>query len=130
MPYTADASLKAFVRQLPKTETHLHMEGACPYELLKAMDPVKYANPPAFWDDDFRYESFDQFMELYVDYCSTFFTSAKRYHDAAKIVLKNCVDQGWSEGLLLIALKPLSEYFNYEDQVYMEEEEGFKVLIR
>jgi adenosine deaminase len=94
MPYTADSSLEAFVRQLPKTETHLHMEGACPYELLKAMDPVKYANPPAFWDDDFRYESFDQFMDWYVDYCSTFFTSAKRYHDAAKIVLKNCVDQG------------------------------------
>ena len=38
----------------------------------------------------------------------------------------NCVDQGWSEGLLLIALKPLSDYFYYEDQVYMEEEEGFK----
>ena len=86
--------MEAFVRELPKTETHLHMEGACPYELLKRLDPVKYANPPAFWSDDFRYESFDQFMEWYVEYCSTFFTSAKRYHDAAKIVLKNCVDQG------------------------------------
>ena len=38
----------------------------------------------------------------------------------------NTVDQGWSEGLLLIALQPLSDYFYYEDQVYMEEEEGFK----
>ena len=38
----------------------------------------------------------------------------------------NTVDQGWSEGLLLIALKPLTDYFYYEDQVYMEEEEGFK----
>ena len=38
----------------------------------------------------------------------------------------NTVDQGWSEGLLLIALKPLSDYFYYEDQVSMEEEEGFK----
>jgi adenine deaminase len=94
MPYTADPALEAFVRHLPKTETHLHLEGACPYELLKAMDPVKYAKPPAFWDDDFRYESFDQFMEWYVEYCSTFFTSAQRYHDAAKIILKNCVDQG------------------------------------
>lgn len=70
------------------------MEGACPYELLKQMDPVKHANPPAFWDDDFRYESFDQFMEWYVDYCLEFFNSAKRYHDAMKIVLGNCVAQG------------------------------------
>ena len=94
MPYTADTSLETFVRELPKTETHLHMEGACPYELLKAMDPAKFAEPPAFWDDDFRYESFDQFMEWYVEYCSTFFTSAQRYHDAMKIVLGNCVSQG------------------------------------
>ena len=94
MPYTADPEFESFIRDLPKTETHLHMEGACPYELLKAMDPVKYANPPAFWDDDFRYESFDQFMEWYVDYCAAFFTSAQRYHEAMKIVLGNCVAQG------------------------------------
>ena len=94
MPYTADPEFESFIRDLPKTETHLHMEGACPYELLKQMDPVKYAQPPAFWHDDFRYESFDQFMEWYVDYCSAFFTSAQRYHEAMKIVLGNCVAQG------------------------------------
>ena len=51
MPYTDDLEFEAFIHQLPKTETHLHMEGACPFELLQAMDPKKYANPPAFWDD-------------------------------------------------------------------------------
>jgi len=94
MPFSADASLETFVRELPKTETHLHMEGACPYELLQAKDPVKYVDSPVFWDDDFRYESFDQFMEWYAEYCMTFFISAQRYHDAAKIVLENCVAQG------------------------------------
>ena len=94
MPYTADPALERFVRHLPKTETHLHMEGACPFELLQKLDPVKYVNPPAFWDDDFRYDSFDQFMHLYEDYCSTFFTSAQRYGEAAKIVLGNCAAQG------------------------------------
>jgi adenosine deaminase len=94
MPYTADPDFESFVRDLPKTETHLHMEGACPYELLKQMDPVKYANPPAFWADDFRYESFDQFMVWYGEYCAAFFNSAQRYHEAMKIVLGNCVDQG------------------------------------
>ncbi|MBH52969.1 MAG: adenosine deaminase [Opitutaceae bacterium] len=94
MPYTDDLEFEAFIHQLPKTETHLHMEGACPFELLQAMDPKKYANPPAFWGDDFRYESFDQFMEWYAEYCSTFFTSAQRYHDGMKIVLGNCAAQG------------------------------------
>lgn len=94
MPYSADSDFETFVRELPKTETHLHMEGACPFELLQKMDPIKYAEPPAFWDDDFRYESFDQFMQWYGEYCSAFFTSAKRYGEAAEIILANCYAQG------------------------------------
>ena len=35
----------------------------------------------------------------------------------------NCVDRGWSEGFLLIALKPLSEEFEY-DRFYQDS--GFK----
>ncbi|GAB5560184.1 MAG: adenosine deaminase [Synoicihabitans sp.] len=94
MPYEAPPDLAEFVRQMPKTETHLHMEGACPWSLLQATNAAKYTSPPAFWADDFRYESFYQFMDLYVEYCAEFFSSAKRYHDAAKIVLQNCLDQG------------------------------------
>lgn len=94
MPYTADPKLAAFVKGLPKTETHLHIEGACPFQLLQQLDPVRHACPPPFWDDHFRYHSFGQFMDLYVQYCAEFFSSAQRYHDAAKIMLENCVDQG------------------------------------
>lgn len=94
MPYTADPSLKDFVLNLPKTETHLHIEGACPISLLQKIDPVKYAKPPPFWADDFRYESFYQFMDLYAEYCAVVFQNAGRFHEAARIVLKNCQDQG------------------------------------
>lgn len=94
MPYLPTPALRDFVLALPKTETHLHLEGACPFELLQKLDPAKYATPPPFWADDFRYESFDQFMRLYLEYCAAFFTSAERYHEAAKIVLTRCADQG------------------------------------
>lgn len=94
MPYQADPPLADFVRRLPKTETHLHLEGACPFELLQRMDPVRYAAPPPFWDDAYRYASFNQFMNLYVEYCAAFFTSAARYHEAARIVLARCAEQG------------------------------------
>lgn len=93
MPYRAPPDLAEFVRLLPKTETHLHLEGACPFELLQKADPVKFAQPPPFWDDGYRFKSFNQFMDLYVEYCAAFFTSADRYYDAAKIVLGNCVAQ-------------------------------------
>ncbi len=94
MPYTADPKFADFIQRLPKTETHLHIEGACPFSLLQKLDPVKYASPPPFWADDFRYESFNQFMDMYVEYCAEFYNSAKRYQEAAEIVLKKCVDQG------------------------------------
>ena len=95
MPYTADPELAEFVRHLPKTETHLHIEGACPYEILKQIDPVKYADPPPFWDDSYRYvDGLRSFMPLYIEYCESFFTSASRYHQAAEIMLSNCALQG------------------------------------
>ncbi|HEY9248441.1 MAG TPA: adenosine deaminase, partial [Rariglobus sp.] len=94
MPYRADTGFRDFVRALPKTETHLHLEGACPFALLRGLDPVKYAAPPPFWEDAYRYGSFGDFMALYVEYCAAFFTSAGRYHDAAKIVLADCAAQG------------------------------------
>jgi adenosine deaminase len=94
MPYRADPAFAEFVTALPKTETHLHLEGACPWELLQRMDPAKYAAPPPFWDDAYRYGSFNQFMALYVEYCAAFFTSAERYHEAAAIVLARCAAQG------------------------------------
>lgn len=94
MAYRVDPKLAEFVQHLPKTETHLHIEGACPFELLQKLDPVKYAAPPPFWADDYRFSSFNQFMELYVEYCAAFFSSADRYHEAAKIVLGRCAAQG------------------------------------
>jgi len=93
MLYQANQDLADFVQSLPKTEMHLHIEGACPFELLQKMDPEKYAEPPIFWDNNYRYESFDHFMDLYIQYCGEFFVSAQRYHDAAKIVLGRCYDQ-------------------------------------
>ena len=93
MPYRADPELEAFVRSLPKTETHLHMEGACPLEMLQEADPVRYREPPKMWADDFRYESFEEFMELYQEFCGAVFHSAEQYHRAARTVLGNCFEQ-------------------------------------
>lgn len=93
MPYTADPDLAAFVKSLPKTETHLHLEGALPFELLQQAFPGEYPEPPPMWADDFRYRDFDEFMELFERYLRKYFSSAQRFHDAAKVVLGNCLAQ-------------------------------------
>ena len=93
MPYQADSELRDFVQSLPKTETHLHMEGACPVEMLRQVDPSKVSPPPPFWDDDFRYDSFYSFMNIYREYATKVFTSAEKYYEAARIILGKCREQ-------------------------------------
>jgi adenosine deaminase len=40
--------MRDFIQTLPKTETHLHLEGALPYELLTAWDPEQWPPDPQF----------------------------------------------------------------------------------
>lgn len=91
--YTPDSELRDFVQSLPKTETHLHLEGACPLELIERALPGKYQGSPPMWDDAFRYRDFEHFMEIYAEVATTVFNSAEAYHQAAKIILGNCAAQ-------------------------------------
>src|SRR5574344_940659 len=76
-------ALDEFVRRLPKTETHLHREGALPYRLLQQLDPVRFAQPPPSWAPEYCFGSFTEFDNLIIGLLSPWFTSAGRYHAAA-----------------------------------------------
>lgn len=83
---TLSTETEAFIRRLPKTETHLHIEGAVPYELLQKMDPEKFHQPQACWAPDFRWESFAAFEHHLIEHAMQWYTSAERYHEAAKVI--------------------------------------------
>jgi adenosine deaminase len=78
-----------FIRSLPKTETHLHIEGALPWELLREANPVKYNTPPASWAPEFRFDSFAHFEGELLGYAGDFFKTAQRYHDCARAVFED-----------------------------------------
>ena len=86
MSATVSVSLDAFIQALPKTETHLHIEGALPYELLHAWKPETY--PPTLFShaSDYRFPSFPKFDEVLLGHALPWFVSAERYHEAAKAV--------------------------------------------
>ena len=86
-------SLHAFIQALPKTETHLHLEGALPYELLNAWQPDRFPAAPAFRARDFRYANFPAFDAILLGHALPWFTSAERYHEAAKAVFARHVAQ-------------------------------------
>lgn len=75
-----------FIQALPKTETHLHLEGALPYELLCAWKPAEYPANPAFRRSDYRYATFPDFEGILLAHALPWFTSAERYHEAAKAI--------------------------------------------
>ena len=85
--------MRDFIQALPKTETHLHLEGALPYELLTAMDPEQWPPDPKFRARGYRYASFPEFERLLLDHALPWFTSAERYHEAAKMIFAKHVAQ-------------------------------------
>jgi adenosine deaminase len=87
-----DLALADFVRALPKTETHLHLEGALPFELLRRVRP-DFRNPPASWERDFKFRDFAHFEAELLDMAFAWFTSPEHYHEAAKLIFARHVAQ-------------------------------------
>lgn len=82
----ADIALRAFVQSLPKTETHLHVEGALPYELLYAWRPELYPATPPFHARSHRFNSFPEFEETLLQHALPWFTTPDRYYEATRVM--------------------------------------------
>ena len=85
--------MRDFIQALPKTEIHLHLEGALPYELLMAWDPEQWPPDPKFRARSYRYESFPVFEQILLDHALPWFTTAERYYEAAKSIFAKHVAQ-------------------------------------
>jgi adenosine deaminase len=92
--FIAPPDFAAWVRALPKAETHLHLEGSTPAELIDEVFASERRRERPFWRPDFRYRNFDEFEARYVADVMPFYDSAQRFHDAARRMLVGCVEQG------------------------------------
>jgi adenosine deaminase len=85
-------ALAAFIQGLPKTETHLHIEGAVPYdEILRAWDPKRYPANPDFRQRSYRYTTFPDFEAKLLGCAVPWYKSADRYHEAARVIFAGYV---------------------------------------
>ncbi len=80
--------LDTFIRRIPKTETHLHIEGGLPYELLVELDPQRFPEEAPFRHADYRYPSFVEFENLLIGHAMEWFNSAERYHQACEAMFE------------------------------------------
>lgn len=91
--YRPSDTLEKFVQSLPKTETHLHLEGSCPLELLDNYAPELFGKIPFMWDDNFRYKDFAHFTELYSQVAQSVFTSHDAFYECARLIFMKCAQQ-------------------------------------
>jgi adenosine deaminase len=93
--YQPDAALAAFIQALPKTETHLHIEGALPLELLQRVAPQLFRDgvTPPWFTPDYRYPDFPSFEKILLDHALLWFNSAERYHEAARMIFAGLAAQ-------------------------------------
>jgi adenine deaminase len=90
---TRTADLANFIQQIPKTETHLHLEGSLPLELARKLDPETFAQPPPYWEPDFRFHDFGEFQEQFDRYFFRWFVSPENYYESCKLVFERLVAQ-------------------------------------
>jgi adenosine deaminase len=83
MKFDIDPDTERFIRNLPKTETHLHIEGALPLEFLQQVAGTRYPSAPASWDQSYRFDSFADFEHDLLAMAGHWYTSPKRYQEAA-----------------------------------------------
>lgn len=85
--------LRDRLRAIPKTETHLHIEGALPYELLHELDPERFPESPFFREPSYLYPNFVEFETLLVDHAVAWYTGPERYHEACRRIFSGLVEQ-------------------------------------
>lgn len=93
--YLAGADLgpdAAFIAALPKAELHLHLDGALPWEKLRAQDPSLPERPP-FWDPAHRYVDFTEFTTAVAAYGHPWLTTPARYGATLRCMLDECATQ-------------------------------------
>jgi len=81
------------IKAIPKTETHLHIEGALPYDLLRGLDPNRFPEKPYFREPGYIYPNFVEFETLLVDHAVAWYTGPERYHEACQRIFADLLEQ-------------------------------------
>ena len=85
--------MDSFIESLPKTETHLHIEGAIPWELFESRYPGEFPTVPKFWQPNFRYDNFAQFESILIDHALKIIKEPADYAEIASMLFAKHIQQ-------------------------------------
>jgi len=85
--------MEKFIESLPKTETHLHIEGAIPWELFVERFPGEFPGVPEFRQPGYRYDCFAHFESILIDHALRIIKEPSDYTEIARRVFQKHFDQ-------------------------------------
>ena len=85
--------MDSFIESLPKTETHLHIEGAIPWEMFEARFPDEFSSVPDFRQPEFRYDNFSQFESILIHHALRIIKEPADYAEIAQRVFAEHLKQ-------------------------------------
>lgn len=88
-----DPKLSSFLAHLPKTETHLHIEGALPWEFIRQLDNEPDLPEPEYWHPDFRFRDFGHFESDLLAMATRWYRSTDHYYEAARRIFQKLYDE-------------------------------------
>ncbi|QDC08654.1 adenosine deaminase [Oceanicola sp. D3] len=82
-------------KQLPKTELHLHLEGAAPPEFIRSLAKEKKADIGGIFDEqgNYAYANFAEFLKVY-EAATSVLTTPEDYARLTRVVLEQCAEHG------------------------------------
>ncbi len=83
------------MKDMPKLELHLHLEGAAPPAFIRAQAKRKHVDLSRIFDDRgaYAYRDFTDFLRVYEAAC-TVLTSPQDFHDLTRAVLEHSASEG------------------------------------
>jgi len=85
--------MEKLIESLPKTETHLHIEGAIPWELFEERFPGQFPEVPEFRQPGYRYDSFAQFESILIDHALQVIKEPSDYTEIARRIFQKHIEQ-------------------------------------
>lgn len=85
--------MNSFIESLPKTETHLHIEGAIPWDMFEARFPGEFPSIPVFRQPCFRYDNFSHFENILIEHALHIIRGPLDYAEVAAMVFRNQLKQ-------------------------------------
>jgi len=85
--------MEKFIESLPKTETHLHIEGAIPWELFVERFPGEFPKVPEFRKTGYRYDCFAHFESILIDHALRIIKEPSDYTEIARRIFQKHLDQ-------------------------------------